>query len=87
MLSAHIFYSSYNVFVDLEKAYDKVAREESWYCMRKSGMAEKYLRLVQDMYDRNSAKVCSKNYRKFQGQGPTAPGFSVKSVPVCSDYG
>ena len=34
------------VFVDLEKAYDKVPREEVWYCMRKSGLAEKYVRIV-----------------------------------------
>ena len=27
------------VFVDPEKAYDKVPREEVWYCMRKSGLA------------------------------------------------
>ena len=39
------------VFVDLEKAYDKVPREEVWYCMRKSGLAEKYVRIVQYMYD------------------------------------
>ena len=39
------------VFVDLEKAYDKVPREEVWYCMRKSGLAEKYVSIVQDMYD------------------------------------
>ena len=26
------------VFVDLEKTYDMVPREELWYCMRKSGM-------------------------------------------------
>ena len=35
------------VFVDLEKAYDKVSREEVWYCMIKSGLAEKYVRIVQ----------------------------------------
>ena len=36
------------VFVDLEKVYDRVPRDELWYCMRKSEMAEKYVRLVQD---------------------------------------
>ena len=39
------------MFVDLEKAYDNVPREEVWYCMRKSGLAEKYVRIVQYMYD------------------------------------
>ena len=39
------------VFVDLEKAYDKVPIEEVWYCIRKSGLAEKYVRIVEDMYD------------------------------------
>ena len=38
------------VFVDLQKAYDKAPREELWYIMRKLGMAEKYVQLVQDMY-------------------------------------
>ena len=37
--------------MDLEKAYNWVPREELWYCMRKSGIVEKYVRLVQDMYE------------------------------------
>ncbi|KAK3558644.1 hypothetical protein QTP86_022969, partial [Hemibagrus guttatus] len=45
------------VFVDSEKAYDRVLREELWYCMRKSGVAEKYVRVVQDMYERSRTVV------------------------------
>ncbi|KAK3517622.1 hypothetical protein QTP70_013427, partial [Hemibagrus guttatus] len=42
---------------DLEKAYDRVPREGLWYCMRKSGAAEKYVRVVQDMYERSRTVV------------------------------
>ncbi|KAK3539601.1 hypothetical protein QTP70_010244 [Hemibagrus guttatus] len=45
------------VFVDLEKVYDRVPREELWYCMRKSGVAEKYVRVVQDVYERSRTVV------------------------------
>ena len=41
----------YCVLVDLEKAYDKVPREELWYCMRKSQVVEKYVKVVQDMHE------------------------------------
>ena len=37
------------VFVDQEKAYNRVLQEELWYCMNKSEIVEKYVRLVQDM--------------------------------------
>ncbi|KAK3557345.1 hypothetical protein QTP70_026575 [Hemibagrus guttatus] len=42
---------------DLEKVYDRVPREELWYCMRKSGVTEKYVRVVQDMYERSRTVV------------------------------
>ena len=58
------------VFVDLEKAYDRVPREELWYCMIKSGIVEKYVRLVQDMYEEIETMV-----RCAIG---TTEGFKVK---------
>ncbi|KAK3565753.1 hypothetical protein QTP86_015022, partial [Hemibagrus guttatus] len=45
------------VLENLEKVYDRVPREELWYCMRKSGVAEKYVRVVQDMYERSRTVV------------------------------
>ena len=45
------------VFVDLEKAYNTVPTEELWYCMRKSGMAEKYVPLIQDIYEKSETVV------------------------------
>ena len=47
------------VFIDLEKAYDRVPRQEVWRCMREKGVPEKYVRIIQDMYERAEANVKS----------------------------
>ena len=39
------------VFIDLEKAYDRVSRQEVWRCLRMQGAPEKYMRLVTDRYE------------------------------------
>ena len=47
----------HSIFVDLEKAYDRVPWEKLWYCMRKSGIVEKYVQLAQDMYEESKTVV------------------------------
>ena len=34
-----------------KKAYDRVPRQEVWRCMRQNGVPEKYVMIVQDMYE------------------------------------
>ena len=39
------------VFLDLEKAYDRVPRELIWWCLRKKGVPEGYVTIIQYMYN------------------------------------
>ena len=39
------------VFVDLEKACDRVPRDLIWWCLRKKGVPEGYVTIIQDMYN------------------------------------
>ena len=45
------------VFVDLEKAFDRIPRDLIWWCLRKKGVPEEYVKIVQDMYRSCKTKV------------------------------
>ena len=34
------------VFMDLERVFDTMTREELWYCLRKARVMEKYVRVM-----------------------------------------
>ena len=58
------------VFIDLEKAYDRVPRQEVWRGMREKMVPEKYVVLIQEMYKKGCTRV-----RSSVG---TTEGFEVK---------
>ena len=45
------------VFVDLEKAYDRILRDLIWWSLRKRVLEEHYITLIRDMYERSKTKV------------------------------
>ncbi|KAK3518433.1 hypothetical protein QTP70_000665 [Hemibagrus guttatus] len=74
---------------NLEKAYDRVPREELWYCMRKSGVAEKYVRVVQDMYERSRtvvrcAVVMDQLSEEARQESPWTMMFA-EDIVICSE--
>ncbi|KAK3514571.1 hypothetical protein QTP70_021622 [Hemibagrus guttatus] len=71
------------VLKNLEKAYDRVPREELWYCMRKSGVAEKYVRVVQDMYER-SRTVMGQLSEEVRQESPWTMMFA-DDIVICSE--
>ena len=44
----------YAVFMDLEKAYDKVCGEELWVVLQRYGVSVDLLRAIRAMYDKHS---------------------------------
>ena len=40
------------VFIDLEKAYDQLPREELWECLHLAGSPECYVKVIKNRYDR-----------------------------------
>ena len=47
------------VFVDLEKAYDRVPRREFWWSLRRKGVPEVYVDIIKEMYqDCGTSVIC-----------------------------
>jgi hypothetical protein len=45
------------IFIDLEKAYDKVPRNVMWWALQKHKVSSKYITLIKDMYDNVATSV------------------------------
>jgi hypothetical protein len=45
------------IFIDLEKAYDKVPRNVMWWVLQKHKVSSKYITLIKDMYDNVGTSV------------------------------
>ena len=58
------------VFIDLEKAYDRVPRQEIWRSLKEKMVPEKYVRMIQEMY-RNA-------YTRVSSSVGETEGFEVK---------
>ena len=78
------------VFIDLEKAYDRVPCQEVWRCMREKGVPEKYVTFDSTGYVRRSENPGKKRCR-INGHDPSGrratPRIFPEPLPFRHDYG
>ena len=77
------------VFVDLEKAYDRVPRELIWWCLRKKGVPEGYVTIIQDMYNDCETLVSTRtgDTEYFHVGVGLHQGSAIKSTSLYTNHG
>ena len=55
------------VFIDLEKAYDRVLRDMLWWVMNKKTVPLKYVSIIRDMYEglATNVRTCDRLTNEF----------------------
>ena len=72
-------------FIDLEKAYDRVPREELWKCLLLAETSKCYIRIIKDMYD--GATTIVRCAAGIQGRCWTSPRLSTQPISFCRHHG
>ena len=77
------------VFIDLEKAYDRVPREILWKALEKKRFRISYIMAIKDMYEGASTSVRNTGwgYRGFSHNNRIAPRVNPKSLSFYFSFG
>ena len=77
------------VFVDLEKAYDRVPRDVLWWVLERRGVYARYIDTIKDMYDGvvTSIRTIGGTTKEFSHYNRTAPRISLEPISLYFSYG
>ena len=79
----------YMVFINLEKAYDRVSRDVLWWVLKKKAVSLKYASIIRDMYEGVVTNV--RTYGGLTDEFPITIGLhqgsTFESFPFCNSNG